>query len=86
MDKGDNKMKIKLTKATIYGDEFLTLLKSTDEEAVNTAKCIMRHNLIQDIHKCFKKWSMQFMLTDKLADELMHEINLSVDAYLNKVS
>ena len=79
-------MKINLIKATIYGDEFLSLLKSTDIEAVNTAKCIMRHNLIQDIHKCFKKWNMQFMLTSELIDELMHEINLSVDAYLNKVS
>lgn len=77
---------MKFIKATLYNSDFLSLLKSTDIEAVNTAKCIMRHNLIQDIHKCFKKWNMQFMLTSELIDELMHEINLSVDAYLNKVS
>ena len=77
---------MKFIKATLYNSDLLSLLKSTDEEAVNTAKCIMRHNLIQDIHKCFKKWNMQFMLTSELADELMHEINLSVDDYLKKSS
>ena len=71
-------------KATLYNSDFLSLLKSTDEEVVSTAKFMMRHNLIQDIHRSFNKWNMQLALTNELDDALKHAIDASVDDYLHK--
>ena len=73
-------------KATLYNSDFLSLLKSTDEEVVSTAKFMMKHNLIQDIHKSFKKWNMQLALTNELDDALMHAIDAAVDDYLKRMS
>lgn len=77
---------MKFIKATIYDSDFLSLLKSTDEEIVSTAKFLMRHNLIQDIHRSFKKWNMELALTNELDDALINAINASVDDYLQKSS
>ena len=73
-------------KATLYNSDFLSLLTSTDEEVVSTAKFMMKHNLIQDIHKSFKKWNMQLALTNELDDALMHAIDAAVDDYLKRMS
>ena len=71
-------------KVTLYNTDLVNLLKSTDEEVVSTAKFIIRHNLIQDIHKCFKKFNMQLTLTSELDDALINAIDISVDDYLHK--
>lgn len=77
---------MKFIKATLCDSDFLSLLRSTDEEAVSAAKFIIRLNLLQDMHRSLKKWNMKLELTNELEDALINVIDASVDDYLKKSS